>query len=90
MFVAKGGQVMLSKSEVEGGVAGAGKLLLLVVAEIIVGELVNQGEEEVALVKDEHFLVAGRVRLEQGELEVVDINGFMEEQFREVKTEVML
>ena len=92
VLVAKGGQVRLSRSDVEGDVAaGAGKLLLLVITGGIVEGLVSQGDEEVVLVKEKHFLVAGRVRFEKRELfEVVDIIGFMEEQIRGVKPKFVL
>ena len=92
VLVAKGGQVRLSRSDVEGDVAaGAGKLLLLVITGGIVEGLVSQGDEEVVLVKEKHFLVPGRVRFEQRELfEVVDIIGFMEEQIRGVKPKFVL
>ena len=90
VLVARGGQVRLSRSEVEVDVAGAGKLLLFVVIGTV-EELVNKGKEEVVLVKDKHFLLAGTVRLEQRELfEVVDIIGFMEEQIRGVKPKFVL
>ena len=93
VLVARGGQARLSRSEVEGDpiVAGAGKLLLFVVNGSTVEELITKEEEEVVLVNDTHFLVAGRVRLEQRELfEVVEINGFIKEQFRGVETDFVL
>ena len=95
VLVTKGGQVRLSRTEVAGDEAGAGKLLLFVVIGIVtVEELVDKGEEEVVLDKDKNFLVAGRVRSEQRELfevvGVVENNGFMEEQSRGVKAEFVL
>ena len=66
VLVDRWGQVRLSRSEVEGDVAGAGQLLLLFTV---------LSSEEVLGRK-----VAGRVRSKQrGMFEEVEINGFMEE-----------
>ena len=81
----------MSRSEAEGGLAGAGKLLLFVAVE----ELVDKGEAEVILAKDLHSSMTGRVELEQRELFevvawVVEINGFMEGLSRGVKAEFVV